>query len=130
MELWENGKLDDLIREGKTLQQRLSQTQQQENNSDLVKKFRNHIIRGNLSAAIRLLDKNSCKGILPMTEETIKQLHEKHPKGESKKPEMILEGPMEEVNPVIFEEINAELVKTIALKMKGAAGPSGFDSED
>ena len=46
------------------------------------------------------------------------------------KPEMRLLGPVNEVNPVLFDDINANLVKKVALKMRGAAGPSCFDAND
>ena len=88
------------------------------------------MIRGNVNAALRLLNKQNCKGVLPINPETIAQLHDKHPKAESAHPEMILEGPMNDVNPIIFDDINANLVQKMALKTKGAAGPSCFDADD
>ena len=132
MELWQTGNVTDLVKEGKTIQQRLCKTNKvhEGNDADILKSFRNHMIQGNLNAAVRLLNKNNCKGVLPMTLETIEQLHEKHPNGEPINTEMILEGPIEEVNPVIFHDINADLVKKVVLKMKGAAGPSCFDADD
>ena len=43
---------------------------------------------------------------------------------------MLLHGPAQQTHPVIFDDINGDLVRKIAMKMKGAAGPSCFDSED
>ena len=51
-----------------------------------------------------------------MTIETVEQLHEKHPKGEPLNTELILAGPINEINPVIFDDINGDLVKKVALK--------------
>ena len=57
-------------------------------------------------------------------------MHEKHPVGEPAHEEMLLSGPMRHVHPVVFDDINGELVQKVAMKMKGAAGPSCFDSDD
>ena len=43
---------------------------------------------------------------------------------------MELNGPINEVNPIIFDDIDAELVCKMSLKTKDAAGPSSFDADD
>ena len=88
---------------------------------EMIKAFRNHMLRGNVNAALRLLNKSNNKGILPINEETIKQLHDKYPVGEPAHEEMLLNGPMRHVHPVVFDNINGELVQKVAMKMKGAA---------
>ena len=133
MDLWENGCFTELIKEGKVIQQRLEKSSKQKSDwteEDTLKAFRNHMINGRINPALRLLDKTSGKGVLRMTDDTIRQLHEKHPKGEPINDVMVLNGPIEEINPVIFDDFNGDLVKKVALRMKGAAGPSGFDAED
>ena len=103
LELWENEEYENLLKEGQTIQQRLdSPINSQTKEEDLVKAFRNHMIRGNVNAALRLLNKANCKGVLPLTPETIAQLHEKHPPAERINDEMILKGPINEINPIIF----------------------------
>ena len=42
--------------------------------------------------------------------------------------EMKLEGPIVNIHPVIFDGMNVDMVQKVALKMRGAAGPSNFDS--
>ena len=131
LDLWDNSQYTELLKEGKCIQQRLDNSQNQKmNDEDFIKRFRNLMLRGKINPALRLLDKTSNKGILPICEETIKQLHEKHPVGEPKHEEMLLNGPVAEVHPVVFDDLNADLVRKIATKMKGAAGPSCFDSDD
>ena len=77
LELWENGQYELLLREGLTIQQRLQkETSNKTTEEDLVKSFRNHMIRGNVNAALRLLNKQNCKGVLPINPETIAQLHD------------------------------------------------------
>ena len=38
--------------------------------------------------------------------------------------------PGDEFNPVIFDEITPDLIQKLAIKTKGAAGPSLFNAED
>ena len=130
-ELWDAKKLDDLVREAKSIQSRLPATANKpKTNDDLIKQFRNHMIKGNVNAALRLLNNTSSNGVLQMTDETINLLHEKHPKGEPVHEEMLLRGPQEYIHPVIFDGLNAELVMKTATGMKGAAGPSNFDANE
>ena len=130
-DLWEAGKLRELIDEGKCIQSRLK-TPQGNTNSDenLAKKFRNHMLRGNVNSALRLLSSTGKAGLLNINEETIKQLYEKHPEGEPINDTMILQGPAQYVHPVIFDSMDEELVQKVALKTRGAAGPSNFDASD
>ena len=44
--------------------------------------------------------------------------------------ELILEGPVNKIERVIFDAITPELIQKIALKSKGAAGPSLLDAEE
>ena len=129
--LWEDEKYEELAKEGKTLQRRLKiDKPNKDDDAELIKSFRNNMISGKVNAALRLLDKTSCKGVLPMTPDTMTQLLEKHPQAEPAHDEMILKGPMNEVNPIIFDDLNAQLVQKMSLKTKGAAGPSCFDADD
>ena len=130
LDMWDEKKIEDLVKEGKIVQSRFNVDNNGRVEEDMVKSFRNLMINGKVNAALRLLDKSSNKGILPMNRETIEQLHEKHPKGKPLYEELIMEGPINEVNPVIFDTIDADLVQKIALRTKGAAGPSGFDADD
>ena len=43
---------------------------------------------------------------------------------------MLLEGPVEKVSSVIFDEITSETIMKAALRTKGAAGPSFYDGDD
>ena len=96
-ELWVNGEYLELMKEAKCVQQRLENSQSQQAEGDLIKRFRNHMIKGNINSALRLLDQTSNKGILPISDETIKLLHEKHPVGEPQHEEMLLNGPVVEI---------------------------------
>ena len=130
LKLWEEEKYDELVAEGQSIQNRLQSGKRKIGESELVMQFRNHMTNGNVNAALRLLSSSNSSGILPISEETIKQLHEKHPIGEPLHQEMLLHGPVKFTHPVIFDEIDIALVQKVALRTKGAAGPSNFDAND
>ena len=130
LELWENKEFEKLVEEGKSIQQRLTENNGEKKERDWIRQFRDHMMMGRINAALRLLDKSGNKGILPISEETIKQLNVKHPVGEPLHDEMMLHGPVQDIHPIIFDDLNSELVRKVAMKMKGAAGPSCFDSDD
>ena len=68
--LWENQKYSELMEEVKCIQQRLTKSQnRKQSDEDIVKLFRNHMLRGNTNAALRLLNNTSNKGILPITKD-------------------------------------------------------------
>ena len=124
LELWEGRKLSELVDEGKVIQDRLTKGKSpRPKGDDQMKQFRNHMIRGNVNPALRLLDEGSNNGLLQINNDIIKQLHEKHPEGQAANHEMLLKGPIKQVHHVIFDEINSELVQKVALRTKGAAGP-------
>ena len=75
-----------------------------------------------------LLGKSGSSGVLPINDETIKQLHEKHQEGEKLHKEMLLEGPEKFIHAVIFDDFNGAMVLKVAMRTKGAAGPSNFDA--
>ena len=86
------------------------------------------IQEGKVNPALRLLNSNSC-GILPLHDETMQFLRQKHPFANPLNEIMILHGPIRMMEPIIYDTINADLIKKCALKTKGAAGPSGFDAD-
>ena len=129
--LWEAGKISELVEEGKCIQSRIeTKTINHQSDETIVKKFRNHMLQGNVNAALRLLSNTGKAGLLNIDEESIRQLHEKHPEGEPLNEEMLLSGPIKQVHPVIFDDITEEMVQKVALRTKGAAGPSNFDASD
>ena len=54
-----------------------------------------------------------------MNESRVQQLHKKHPKVGDLYDDMVLQGPVKYVDPIIFEAINSRLIQQISLKTKG-----------
>ena len=54
-------------------------------------------------------------------------LKSKHPPSQDAIPEILNQGIPPDVHPVIYDSIDASMIKSIALSTRGAAGPSGLD---
>ena len=131
LEMWNSGKITELLREGEALQRRLPKSDGGKNSTaERAKRLKNLVIEGKINPALRLLDTSATTGILPINSETCALLKEKHPDAAPKFQEMLLNGPLKNVEPVIFESITGEMIQKLSLKTKGAAGPSLFDADD
>ena len=131
LEMWNSGKITELLREGEALQRRLPKPNGQKNSmAEKAKRLKNLVIEGKINPALRLLDTSATAGVLPINSETCALLKEKHPDAAPMFQEMLLNGPLNNVEPIIFESITGEMIQKLSLKTKGAAGPSLFDADD
>ena len=130
---WKNGEILELVKEGEILQKRL-QTEINSNKKtegDIEKKFRNFMVAGNVKGAMRLVEKGSESGILPINDETKKLLKEKHPQAKPLFKELLVKNDeIRPFNPVIFDDITPELIQRLVINTNGAAGPSQLNAED
>ena len=95
---WLDGGLDNLLFEGRTLQQRIPKSTPKDNEVDSTRTVRNVLI-------------------------------EKHPPGQPAHADSIdCNDKPPEVYPVLFDSIDASLIRSAALRTTGAAGPSGLDA--
>ena len=92
-------------------------------------KLKHLMQNGNVSGALELLTNNMSNGILRLTDETLHLLRTTHPKMQKTHEEVLLQGPIKQVHPVVYEPIGEELISKAALKTKGVYGPSVFDAE-
>ena len=83
---------------------------------------------GQINSALRYLSGENGGGVLPLTDDVMKQLREKHPEAQEAQLGALVFGPTEQVPDSIFQQINKEMVREAALKTKGSGGPSGVDS--
>ena len=86
--------------------------------------------KGNVYGALKLLTNNMSNRILPLTDETLHLLHTKHPEMQNAHEEVLLQGTIKQVHPVIYKATDEVLISKAALKTKGGCGPSGFDAEN
>ena len=92
---------------------------------------------GNVKSALGLITGRMDQGCLPLNEvqpdeRTVKQhLMDKHLAGQPVDTCTISDcSPTNIPHPIIFEEIDGRLIKSIIQRMDGAAGPSGLNARD
>ena len=105
--------------------------------SNPTKHFVKQMEKGNVRNAVRTLSQNKTKGVLKLNDTTTDAsgssecsvrdvLISKHPLGISPPSDILLQQDESHVtNPIIFEELNADLTLKAAAKTRGAAGLSG-----
>ena len=74
--------------------------------------------KSNINSAMKLLAKNMENGILPLNDQTLCQMKQKHPHGKDGVPELLLPDLPEEIHPIKFHSLNAESVKKAILKVQ------------
>ena len=77
-QLWKNGDITSLIKEGRTIQKRIIINNKTLSEPDVTRIFSKLMMEGKVSAALKFLSKNNEQGVLPASEETIKELMLKH----------------------------------------------------
>ena len=130
----------DLLQEGCTIQQRLPE-RRKTGDEKFIKVFTGLVFRGKVKAAVRLLNKQANSvGVLSLNDQikvrgsvqSVRDiLRDKHPVDQPAHQDAIL--PNEDVDysdvyPVIFDSVDALAMKQAALRINGAAGPSGADA--
>ena len=129
LKLWKEDNFLELFTEGTTIQSRLKESKIDSNEEGMLISFRHLMSIGKVNAAMKVLENSNGSGILPIDNDTIKMLDEKHPNAEGLKQEMILQGPVKHVDPIIYEELTPDLIKKTAFHLNGSAGPSNLDSD-
>ena len=138
--LWSNGDLDELVREGRAMQQRLPKNGPTTANSSLARSFSNLMFMGKSKAALDLLSRGEKGGILhlndhvnpddPLSLTVRESLVQKHPVGQPAYSSCIVPDEPQDSHPVIFQSLDANAIHSATLSVNGAAGPSGLDSHE
>ena len=126
--LWKDGKIEELLREGRTIQKRLVKYHQKKDPLHKAKIFPKFIMDGQINSALRYLTDDGCGGVLSLTNDVMKQLQNKHPKAQPAKLGSLLFGPVEEEHESDYNKITGEMIREAALRTKGAGGPSNVDA--
>ena len=100
--LWKNEHLDQLMFEGKTIQDRLQNSHRvTSNNSKEALTFERLIEEGKVNTTIQILEKANKGRILPLGDETLDRLQQKHPKAFEASDDILPKRILQEVHPVI-----------------------------
>ena len=127
--LWRQGDLNMPKQEIRFIQDRFVNSERSRSFEDISKTFAKLVFQGKLTAAIKLLDKESSSAFLNLSEEVLAQLKERHPLPAEIEEECLLHGPVDPVPPGIYDLISEQSIFDSALKTKVSAGPSGMDAE-
>ena len=126
--LWREGEISKLLRECKIIQGRIGKLKGSAS-PDKTKVFAKLVLEGQINAALRFVSESSSGGVLPLTDDVMAQLKEKHPNPQPAKLGSLLFGPIDDAIPeTLYSEINGDMVRQAALRTKGAGGPSGIDA--
>ena len=142
LQSWTDGDLNNLLLEGRILQNRLPKPSATKNNdSKLVRTFTKLMFEGKTNAALQLLSQRGNGGVLHVNDpidhddadsHTVLDILKscKHPSPQPATPEAVLPNSSEtpQLHPVVFDQIDAKSIRSAALCTKGAAGPSGIDA--
>ena len=91
--------------------------------------FAKLVLEGQINAALQFVSESSSGSVLPLTDDVMAQLTEKHPNPQPAKLGSLLFGPIDNAIPeTLYSVINGHVVRQAALRMKGAGGPSGIDA--
>ena len=127
LKLWRNGKIDCLLREGRMIQRRIQKSCRNDP-PNKAKIFAKLVMEGQINSALRYLSENDGGGVLPLTDDVLQQLREKHPEAHEAKLGSLLFGPVEDFPDSIYQQINGEMIREATLRTKGSGGPSGMDA--
>ena len=70
--------------------------------------FANLVMAGQIHSALRYLNNDDGRVVLPLNDDVMRQHKEKHPEAQEAHLGTLLFGPSEEVPDVIYQQINAE----------------------
>ena len=126
--LWKEGEVDALLGEGRMIQRHLDRSPKADP-PNKAKIFAKLVMEGQIHSALRYLSEKDCGGVLPLSEQVMKQLTDKHPQAQQAKSGSVLFGPVEDVPAILYQQINGEMVREAALRTKGSCGPSGVDAK-
>ena len=127
LELWKDGNLSAIVHEGKEIQKRLvSSKNNSADNTDKI--FVRLMLQGKVSAALRWIG-SSKTSVRTTDDETVSILKALHPDAADTSNVAMLRGPVDKVEHVIFDSIDADMIQSVIKHISGAAGPSGADAE-
>ena len=124
----ETGRSNLLMKEVRFIQEKFVSSRKAKSIEEISRIFARLVMQGKITAAIKLLDRESSTALVTPSREVLEELEKKHPSAEIGE-ECLLNGPIDQIPPNIFDLINEQMIYNAALKTKASAGPSGMDAE-
>ena len=107
--LWKKGEDDTILREGRMIQRRLGDSHRATDPPNRAKIFANLVMTGQVNSALRYLSDDQGGGILPLSDDVMEQLKEKHPEPQVVQLGSLLFGPIRDVSDTLYYEINEDV---------------------
>ena len=128
LKLWKEGKVDELIAEGRVIQSRLK-TKLEKRKQNKEQAFCRLMMMGRVGPAMKFIsNEDQTLGVHSLTEEIKHLLAQKHPQGRGADEEILLPDNTSDPLPVVFEEIDGDKVYRAALNLKGSGGPTRMET--
>ena len=128
MDMWKDGRISELISEGKQIQNRMMSSFKTSAKQNITKAFTNMILQGKISAACKLLNQSN-SGPLDLNDSVLQALKQKHPKAKPAHTDALANDTPRHVEPILYEGIDSQVVYRAAMYTKGSGGPSNIDSD-
>ena len=138
LQLWKQGEFLTLLDECRLLQSHAvkNRFKKRGKGMSVSSTFANLMFQGKISEALGLLCEKGSHRVLQLNEiaktetnKTVRQvLKDKHPDRAPMDPSAIVDNQPTMTHPVIFEQLDASMIRRVALNTKGAAGPSGLNA--
>ena len=143
--LWHKGDIQSLLEEGRCIQKHLHTSPRPSDDQVLARTFCRLMMQGEVQKALRHLSRKTSGGVLSLEDlvpvsngngngnqthmrTTHDVLLDKHTPGASPVESSLLHDAPEPVNPIVFDNLNADAIHQAALHTNGAAGLSGLDA--
>ena len=81
-------------------------------------KFRILMSKGNVNGALKLLTNNMSNRVLPLTDAKRQPLKQKHRESREPPPELLIEGSVRKINPVVYNDIRESLILKASILKK------------
>ena len=144
LELWKQGDIPLLIQEGRCILRYLHNRPRPSDDIAIAHNFGKMMEQGKVKSALRYLSQNSTGGVLNLddmipsassgSEQVLRSsrdvLQDKHPNGKIPDLSSLHTSSSETniLNPILFENLNADTIRNAAMHTQGSAGPSGLVS--
>ena len=125
---WKDGRIDEIIQECRTIQNKFSTNERPKKQDDKAKIFAKLVFQGKINAAMKFLTENDV-GVHQVDDKILQALQEKHPQPSSLTPDVLLNGPINRVLPSYFDELDETMIFKSASMTKGSGGPMRIDAE-
>ena len=123
MVLRQSGDLLQLFKETGTIQKGIKDSTKPKSIAQLSKKFVEHMNKGNINSAIKLLSNNMENDVLPLNDTTLNLLKQKHPCLSEADKDFLFDDIPQSIHKTKYECIDAEVIRNTALRTKGWSGP-------